>query len=216
MPYAPLTTVQSVKEWRTPGGQPTTADDAVIQKVIGRASELIGRHCGRPNLAEVLTYSEFRFVAGASKRFFADRMWTLVLKNWPIVSVTSVIANTQTIPILTAAQVMSGAWGVYIENDGGIEARSLKFLGVQVMNPGAVQINYTAGYNGLANVPGGLQQACDQYVTEIMRSASNAVLKSQAMAGETTTFDTGDVNWGMSNRTLAMLQPYKDVAGWAL
>lgn len=213
--YAPLTTVDAVKAWAYAGNNKATADDKQIQTLIGRCSELIGRHCSRANLGEVLPFSELRFTGGAAKRFFQDRMWTLVLRNYPIVSVTSISTGSgNSIPIITPDQVMGGSWGAWVEDD--IEPRAIKFFGVQTMNPGALSIAYTAGYNGVDNVPGGLAQACCQYVMEVMRSANNLLLKSNALAGETTTFDTGDLNWGMSNRTLAMLQPYKDVAGWGL
>lgn len=206
--YAPLTTVASVKAWSDNTG---TANDGQIQTIIGRASELVGKYCGRANLGEVLTFNETRFTRG--KRLFQQRIWDLVLRQYPIVSITSILINNNVIQTITPTQLMAGQSGVFI--DDALEPRLLKFVGIDVVDPGIVNVIYTAGYNGIGNIPGGLQQAVDQYVVEIMRSAKFVNLKSESMAGETTSYDMGG-DWGMSNRVSSMLQPYKDVAGWAL
>lgn len=203
--YAALTSIASVKAWSKNTG---TADDATLTTLIARASEAIGRHCGRDNLGEVATYNEVYFPS--QKSWFRQRIWNLMLRHYPIVSLTAVTTNNVTQPLLTASQLMSGSSGVWVESEP--EPRMLKFIGITLVDPSILQISYTAGY---ATVPLALQQACDQYVVEILRSEKFVNLKTVGMAGETTSYDMGG-SWGMSNRVRTMCDPYRDVAGhWA-
>jgi hypothetical protein len=55
-----------------------------------------------------------------------------------------------------------------------------------------------------------LQQAANAYAAEIFRSEAWIGKKSVAVGGETTAFDVGS-EWGMSDRLMAMLQPYRNI-----
>lgn len=210
--YDPLCKLADVKAWLKIGPQDDSQDTA-LDSLIASCSELIGQYCGRDNLGAVLTKQENRFMAITSlpKPDYAP---LLVVNFYPIVALTSVLWNGTTVPILTAAQLQGtlNISGVFVGDD----ARTLRFLGMY-MPPsyGAIQLNYTAGYyldtavTGAQMVPAGLQQACIQWCGEIYKSVSWIGFKSKSLAGETTAFDMGG-DWGMSPRTKAMLQPYRN------
>lgn len=182
-------------------------DDATISQLIPAASELIGRFCSRPNLGKIYTYQESYFPNSKNVNW-GNTEWKLVLRHYPVTTLTSVLISNSPVPILTANDLQVAAQGVYLEEDE--EPRVLRFRGTCLFSPSAVQVNYAAGYD-IAAVPAGLQQATAQFVAEIMRSSKFINLRSVAIAGETTSYDMG-TSWGMSNRVQSMLAPYRNVA----
>lgn len=199
MSYDNLTTISALQAWlKSPGG----GDTAEIGILIQVASELIGRFCNRNNLGSVLSYTE-NYFRGMRKN--ADS-YDLTLRNFPIVSVTSVTMNNVAITALTQSTLQSGQAGYFVpELDG--EPRILKFLYTPPSFP--ITVVYTAGYAANA-IPMPLQQACIQFASEIYRSPEWLGVKSRSIAGETITYDTAGV-WGMSNRVKMMLAPYRDI-----
>jgi hypothetical protein len=152
----------------------------------------------------VYPYTENYFRSG-SMRLVTRPELSLVLRHFPIVTLANVSANNVQIPILNQTALQSAQAGVFIQED--IEPRMLKFRFLGLAYP--ITVTYTAGYAFNA-IPMTLAQACNQVAAEIFRSAAWVGMKSQAMAGATTTYDPGEA-WGMSKRTQAMLQPYRDV-----
>lgn len=202
MPYDNLTTVASLKAWLRPTGN---NDDAEFATLITVASDLIGRFCGRDNLGKVYTYTENYFRSGSFKTSTRQDL-SLVLRHYPIVSLVSVAASgNSSVPILDQAALQSNQAGVFVQED--VEPRMLKFRFLQLAYP--ITVTYTAGY-AFNLIPMTLAQACNQVAAEIFRSSQWVGLKSISMAGETTSYDAGEA-WGMSKRTQAMLQPYRDV-----
>lgn len=202
MPYDNLTTVASLKAWMKPtaGG----SDDAELATLINVASDLIGRFCGRDNLGKVYQYTENYFRSGAMRTGTRVDL-SLVLRHYPITQMVSVFSGNTQIPVLAQADLQSNQAGVFVQED--VEPRMLKFRFVSLPYP--ITVTYMAGYS-FNSIPQTLGQACNQVAAEIFRSASWIGKKSQAMAGETTTYDSGEA-WGMSKRTQAMLSQYKDV-----
>jgi hypothetical protein len=200
--YDNLSNVASLKAWLKPTG---SNDDAEFGALIKVASELIGRYLTRDNLGAVYSYTENYFRNSSFQPLRQRSQFSLILRHWPIVSLTSVIINNSPVTILNQTGLQQAQAGVFVLED--VEPRILKFQYLNAIYP--ITVTYTSGYAANA-VPQGLQQACNQYAAEIFRSASWVDLKSQAMAGETTAFDTGN-SWGISNRVMGMLMPYKDV-----
>jgi len=202
MSYDVLTTVPSLKAWLKPSG---TNDDAEFGALIKVASDLIGRYLTRDNLGKVYSYTENYFRSGTFQVLRSRSTFSLVLRHWPIVSLSKVTVNNGSVPVLDESGLQTAKSGVYVLED--VEPRILKFQYINAIYP--ITVSYDAGYPENA-VPNGLQQACNQYASEIFRSAAWAGLKSNSMAGETTTYDTGGT-WGISDRVKGMLMPFRDV-----
>lgn len=127
MPVGDMTTLANVKAWRTPTIA-TSADDPQIRREISAASRAILQQMNRRALI-VADYVETRNGMGTQG---------MMVKNVPIVSVTSVSVEGQTIPQATTA-LMSG-W-VFSPDDGMVYLRGFVFCyGVQ-----NVVISYRAG-----------------------------------------------------------------------
>lgn len=201
MPYDALTSLAAIKAWVP---ITSTADDNLVNTLIPIASEMIGRFCGRPNLGKVYTYVE-NYRPGQRGRSWTAPTWTIVLRHYPIVSLTSVLINNSSVPILANTDVQVGTSGVFLEEED--EPRTLEFRGIVAYSQSPALVTYTAGYS---SVPAPLQQACNQLVMEIKRKSGHINQKSIAAAGETTTYDMGGT-WGMSNHVQQMLQPFKNV-----
>jgi hypothetical protein len=200
--YDVLSTVASLKAWLKPQG---VNDDAEFGVLLQVASDLIGRYLTRDNLGAVYPYTENYFRNSSFQALRQRSIFDLVLRHWPIVSLTSVTINNSPVTILNQTGLQQAQAGVFVLED--VEPRILKFQYLNAVYP--ITVVYTAGY-AAGSIPMGLQQACNQYAAEIFRSANWVSLKSQAMAGETTAFDTGGAV-GMSDRVKAMLIQYKDV-----
>ena len=210
MAYDPLTTVQSLKAWLQTGGganNASTVDDAELNELIQVASDLIGRHLTRPNLGSVYSYTESYF----QPRGFVNRWqgtFDILLRHWPVASLSFVNVNNSEVNILTSATVGSGAAGVYLCEGDPEDLRKLKFLGLYCDTLIPIQVVYTAGY-AVNAIPRPLQQAANQFASEIFRSATWIGFKSKSIAGEMVTFDTG-TEWGMSKRIQTMLKPFEN------
>jgi hypothetical protein len=203
MAYDPLTTVASLKAWLKQSG---TGDDAELGALVELASELVGRYCGRENLGSTYPYVEnyfgqSGFGAGANGRPNFD----IVLRHWPVTAITSVVMSNTTLTLLNASQLQQNQSGVFLQEDN--EPRILKFLWLYRNYP--ITVTYTAGY-APGTVPGPLQQAVNQYASEIYKSSEWIGRKSVSILNETISYDTGG-DWGMSNRIMAMLKPYQDL-----
>jgi hypothetical protein len=201
MAYDLLTTVNSLKSWLKVTG---SNDDAEFGSLIRVSSENIGRYCGRSNLGKVENYTESYFKRGNSRLSNNDG-WDLFLRHYPVVALTSIMMNNGPLTVLNPTMLQANNSGVYLVEDD--EPRILKFCYLTQSWP--ITVSYTAGY-GPGSIPFPLQQAANAYAAEIFRSADWIGRKSVAIGGETTTFDVGS-QWGMSDRLMAMLMPYRNV-----
>ena len=183
-------------------------DDGLLEGLLMASSELIGQFLDRDNLGAVISYQENYPVSQTGplpKPTYSPR---IVLRHYPVVSLTSVLWNNQSLKVLTNPQYPPNQAGVFLQDD----QRSLIFFGLW-MPPsyGFIQVNYTAGYtlggDPPTGIPFGLQQACAQHVLEMYKSPDWIGFRSKTLAGQSTVFDEAK-SWGMSPRTKAMLQPY--------
>jgi hypothetical protein len=191
MPISPidLTTISNVYSQL---GQNPGSDDATIQGFITNYSRNILKRTGRRNLTAVTTYADVYSGNGRNQ---------MQLREYPIVSVTSLVINGQTIP-------QSQAWnnpGWAIDPEG--ESSSIVLIGTQgrygagetmtesvwlgtqsyrffkgMLN---VSVAYTAGYDG---TPEDLQQAATELVALMYRRRSwiGQTTVNQPQVGTTT------------------------------
>ena len=182
-----LTTLAAVKDYLAqdqgaviaPGAD--TADDLKIQAIITGCSQMWLTKTGRASLNSVGTYSEF-YDGNGSIRLFLD--------NYPVVSVTNLQVNNQTIPQSTAVGV--GGW--FIERPGrSIAIRPRGAGGLQTtlgypcgwqyqftMGIGNVLVQYTGGFDG---IPNDIFEAVTWQVAQSYKKREAINVDSQNMGG---------------------------------
>ena len=177
-----LTTLANAKEWLELDSS-LTSDDALLARLISAASGFIRIWCNRDFVRQ--PYVETRSGNGGR---------SIVLAQWPIVSVESLVIDGQPVPPAPA----NGA--------GYLISRSMVMLVGYFFARGAanIQISYTAGY---ATIPPEIEDACIQLVGFRYRERSRIGKSSESMGGETTAYQVRDVPAGV--RTI--LDQYKMV-----
>jgi hypothetical protein len=196
MAYANLTTLADVKGWlRTT----SATDDALLSWLIKSLSEQAGRYCQRDNLGSVETYTERQPIPRATP----SRSPFILLNRWPVITVTSILCAGQSIPVISDPMAVAAS-GAFVQDD----RRTLEFYGAPASGGGVplLQVIYTAGYTA---VPPGLSQAVTQWVGEVARSQGWVGKVSEALAGQTVSYEQGR-QWGMSKRTKEMFEPYRN------
>jgi hypothetical protein len=198
----PLTTFDAFSAWmRTVG----PVDEGVVTPLIPAASDLIARFCDRDNLGAVYTYTETYYPKPRRvSSFGVNRNFSILLKHYPAVSLSSVMLNGRAVTILSQTDLQTNTVGCYLKDDP--EPRVLEFFGVLVLEPAILTVEYIAGY---AQIPDGLQQACNQLVAEMYKEPSRVGVQSVAVAGETTAYKKA-TSWGMTDRVKGMCQPFKN------
>lgn len=189
--YGALTTLENVKGWLK---QTSPADDGHLSFLIESLSDSVGRMLGRDNLGSVESYVEV--YPGTGTR--------IVLDHYPVVVLSSVTLATRAQPLLTDPTMIGTASGIFLDRD----RRTLRVSSDLVAKNGNTVVVYTAGY-ATKDIPAGLEQAMNQWIGEIYKSKEWIGYTSKSLAGETVTFDKG-TNFGMSPRTAAMFNPYKN------
>lgn len=205
-----LTTLASVKSWAGING---TADDQTISDAISAFSAYVLHVTGRgPADGSIPTQSPF--VTPVSYDEFYDGSGTMrqQIRNWPIVSVTSVTIDGQTIPQSTSINV----WGWVVDQDkafislrGGFSPTVATFqnyryqggrygYGAGVQGPGFsagiqnVEVVYSGGF---AAVPLDLEMAARKTVALNYKRRGWIGQRSQAMAAGAGTVSYG--TWEM-------------------
>ena len=182
----------------------TGPDDGLLQQLINVASEQIGRFCSRSNLGAVGSYTENYFKRWSSGMLGGSGEFNLVLRHYPIVTLTSVNMNGSLVPILNNQTLIAAQAGVFPLE--GEEPRVLKFRTLWRDTSVPIQVVYTAGY-ALNSIPAGLRQAANAYCAEIYKSTSWVGYRSKSLAGEVVSFELGE-SWGMSKRVQALCKPH--------
>lgn len=199
MAYAALTTLEEVKGWL---GISNNSSDALLASLIESVSDIIGRHCGRDNLGEVLSYEEVYELSSHSPfRSLNGKPLEIVLDHYPVVSLLRVSQSNRDYSIITDPRQIHAKAGVFLRTD----RRTIR-ISEPSLYDAPIVVNYTAGY-AAADVPTGLQQCVKQFVGEVVRSKEWIGLISKGLAGETITYDQGGT-LGLSKRTKGMLNPY--------
>ena len=210
MSYDPLTTVDEFKIWQAkPQGQ--TASDAVIGQLIAALSEEIGRYCDRDNLGLVLPYTE-RWAPVGTQPYYRDPEY--VLRAYPVTALTSVAIGSTAVPVITD---LTGQTSGALLDSWESNPRRVSLVGYRVWPcTGPLVVQYQAGYWGAnapsgtkPTVPTGLKQVLHQWINEVLVSRISTGQKSQTLAGQTVTYELGE-KFGMSPRTKAMLEPYRN------
>ena len=138
-----LTTLANLKAWLN---VTTTTDDALLNRLIAQASNVIRAYLQRGNLFQQV-YNDTYDGSGSARQ---------ILRNWPVLSVASVTINTVAIPAAPAY----GQSGFLLESwdgslpgrpqavnvSGYIFSRGFNNAALYSSGLGNVQITYTAGY----------------------------------------------------------------------
>lgn len=189
--YEPLTTIERLRLWLKITDD---SDDALLGALIESCSEQIGRYCSRDNLGSVESYNETYWFRSTNIRPL------LVLDHWPVVSISQIKIAGADVAVVTDP-MQAGIGGAFLDRD----ARTLRLPPVLYRDT-PVQIAYTAGFDPLDL---GLEQICCQFTGEVYKSKDWIGYSSKSLAGETVSFQSG-TKFGMSPRTVAMLEPYKN------
>lgn len=199
MPYGPLTTLEEVKGWLSISN---SSADAQLASLIEAASDVIGRHCGRDNLGEVISYQELYEISSHTPlRSLNGKPLRIVLDHYPVTQLLRVSQSNKDYSIVTDPRQVHTQAGVYLETD----KRTIRISDPALFD-GPVIVNYQAGYS-LTDVPPGLRQCTNQFVGEVFKSKDWIGYVSKGLAGETITYDLGR-KLGLSPRTVGMLAPY--------
>jgi hypothetical protein len=177
-----LTTLADVKAW-LPDMAAVATSDALIGQLITAASRFVCNYTGRPSF-DVTDYTEDYDSHGHS---------VLLLRQWPVVSVTS-ITHAAT-PITADYHLEPPLPG------GGNQRLSL----AHAFPRGRITIAYSAGY---AAVPADIAQAAIELVGERFKTRDRIGQTSKTLGGqETTAFSTA----AMNPTVMALLTPYRRV-----
>jgi hypothetical protein len=147
----------TLADYKTAEGIQATKDDAKLELLISSVSQLVKTYC---NNTFVDHYSSAK-----TETFNIDYEECFVqLTESPIVAITSVKERDDALSSYTTLTnnedyyVDSTTDSIYRLADGGAEKAFKK-------GKGAVQVIYTAGYNGASNLPGDLQLAVIDLIT---------------------------------------------------
>ena len=89
-----LTTLGAVQNWLFPAGQSVNTDDQLLTRLIAQCSAAARNYMQRPLLTRQ-NYTELRSGVGNQ---------VMMLRNWPVVKVNSLVINNTTIPAAPAMQ----------------------------------------------------------------------------------------------------------------
>lgn len=197
-----LTTVANVKAWANPGG--TSGDDQVIQDAITAFSAYVLHLTGRGNAdGSIPAASPFNSVVSYDEFYDGNGNDTLPLRNWPIVTVTSVNDSGSAIPastsISTPGYVIDQTKKFLVLRYGGtLYSAPYRYRGPAYSCRGwtlgtqNVEIAYTAGF---AATPFDLEMMARKVVSLNYKRRQNIGQKSQQMMNGAGTISFGD--WEM-------------------
>ncbi len=182
----------------TQAGSPITADDPVLQGGITSASQYwLTRTC-RASLNAIRTYTERRDGNGRD---------TILLKQWPVRSVSAVVVDGMTVPAST--QYASGGYVINEAQTGLVIIGAGAYGNGQYPVPFAwgrlnIAVTYTAGYAG---VPWDVLQAVVKHVAINYKRRSTTDLASNNLpgGGGSTTFRS----WVMPEECQMVLESYR-------
>jgi hypothetical protein len=158
-----LTNLANVKLWL---GITSTDDDVQLARLITAASDFVAQYCSRSFVSTAVT----------DRKYHGNGNSTLVLRNWPIISVQSLAIDGVTVP---ATNYTFFDRMIYLTN------------GVFTKGLANVSVNYTAGY---AVVPFGLEQAVIELIVFKYREKERIGHASKQLAGEVVSFIIADLH----------------------
>jgi hypothetical protein len=132
-----LTTLNNVKAWLS---VTTPNDDFLLQRLMNQVSGATLNYLGRPSITRQ-TYTELRDGVGN---------YRLVLRNWPVVSISSLTVGTQAIPAATTMASSGYTLATWDGTSAGLP-QEITLRGYQFHRGRTnIQIVYIAGYCVLA------------------------------------------------------------------
>lgn len=176
-----LTTLAAVKQYLQIEQSDTSAD-LLLQRMIDAASATIENYCSRTFLSA--SYTEV-FDGNGNRK--------MALSNFPVINVSSVVVNGQSIPLRSTPTGVG-----YTFNDITVKLVGYRF------DDGMdnVAITYTAG---LAIVPADVDIACCEMVAIRFKTLDRIGVTSKSLAGESISFTTSD----FSDPVKRVLDQYK-------
>lgn len=195
-----LTTLASVKTYLNIPSS-SNGDDALLGTLITAASSLIQGYTGRDLVSTA--YSERYNGTGTAKMF---------LRNYPIISVTSLSIyelNIPQAPDSNSSGFLFDDKRLYLTgnpinvlnfNSSGFSIFTMFSVGVQ-----NVKVVYQAGY---ATIPLDLQQGCNELVALRYRERTRLGERSKSMLGESISYDVAQ----LTDSIKRWLQPYRRMA----
>ncbi|MDP9039835.1 MAG: hypothetical protein M3O02_11285 [Acidobacteriota bacterium] len=171
---ADLTTLGAIKTWQGGLASTNTSADALLGSLITATSADFLRAIERPDLMSN-SYTENRIGDGSCR---------MILRHWPVTSITSVTANGVAIP---AQGVNVDGW--YLDTDADAERRFVLYLSGALTFPDGVRIpiRYVAGYE---SVPNDIAQAVTEWVVfRYNRKSSAGQTQTRTLEGENAHFE---------------------------
>jgi len=170
MAVGDLTSLANVKDWLGLSANPSTADDAVLSRLISAASALISSWCGRS--FPLASYSETRDGNGKSQ---------MIPAHQPVIAVTAITVNGRSL----VPTVPGGTPGFYFT------PTLIRLAGSAfVYGRGNVVLSYQAGFTV---IPPDVEQACIELVAARFRDRNRAGLSTSTFSGQSLSFTASDL-----------------------
>lgn len=188
-----LTTLDAVRPWVI--GTDAGDADVLLARLITAASALICNYTDRPSFG----------LQSITERHDGSGRDYLLLRQWPAVSVGSIVFGPTIIDTPAAGRPLSDGYVLGPPPPGG-GAQRLLLVGHRLPRGRSnVEVTYTAGY---AVVPADVEQACIEIVGEAFKRKERIGQLSKTLGGqETIAFSQADMNAAVR----AMLDPYRRV-----
>lgn len=172
MAASDLTTLANVKQWM---GITSNTEDAALERLITAASNGVVSYLNRD-----------LFSASYDLRLNGKGGVTVVLPQYPVTAVSSVVVNGVSIPV--GNDTSDG----YFFDEGNVYLRGYTFSrGVQ-----NVRIQYVAGFS---TIPYEIEQAVIELVSLRHKERDRIGITSKGLAGETVTFTQKDFTNSIKN-----------------
>ena len=171
-----LVTLNEVKEALQISG---SDDDARLSGYINRATDMIETYCGHRFLRA--TYTD--------EVYSGNNGYRLPLRNWPVVSISSISNRTGDFNNPSWTTVDSGNYTLVTE---GGKDRGLVYSAIGwPSSSGNFKITYIAGYATTADIPGDIKEACIELVSFLYaRAKATPGMKSETLGRYSYTLET--------------------------
>jgi hypothetical protein len=198
-----LTNLANLKGYLFAGNaSPPTTSDTLLQRLISAYSQVIqewlGYDVGNGIILGATTYTETLDSVWDGSGWSNEWVYQIPIRFPPVTAVSSVTIDGNVVPsggdgVRTPGWFLDATqpWSIFVAGYGPI------FRGKK-----DVVVVYTGGY---AAIPFDVEQACIEMITLRFKSIDRLGVRSQAMAGETTTYDTS----ALPDSIQAALRPYK-------
>lgn len=202
-----LTILDNLKSYLFPAGSPSNIDDNLLQRMISSASQAIQSKLGYDvQSGQKLAATSYTEMLDTATDGFGwpglGWVYPVPIRFPPIQSVVSVTIDGLTIPS-NGDSIKTPGWFVDSSNENPF---IVYVAGYKPMPRG--KKNITVVYSGgWPAIPYDVEQACLETVALRYKRKDRIDVRSLSMAGESTTFLTGDI----PDSALSAIQPYKRI-----